>query len=1483
MKTHRRIISCIILMIMLISTLSIFSVSIASAAQGSSTITLAMLDSHGDGWNGNGIDVYINGVSSGRYTVSSGSSAMYTISYNPRNTYEFKWVEGSYSSECSFTIKLDGEVLLSATQAQCGTFSTNYSLLMIDSVQEEEQDETKYDLDGEFAGGTGTTADPYLVATKYQLNNVRKHSGSHFRQVRNIVFTSSDFGVSGDFYNDGKGWEPIGIDYNNIFIGSYDGNGCGIDGLTITTNASQTPYAGLFGYVSGDVVNVQVTNINYTVTGYARIGGIVGAFLSGEIIGCSAGGVIRAGDGVIGGITSNAYKVEHCESNVSIDVVGATTAEVGGIVGYTSGSIKYCKNSGNITVSGESDAYVCVGGIAGTAEGDIARCENNGTVSSNGYAQVGGIVGAKQSTTVKTISECVNRGNVSAVYPTYLSYVGGIIGEASGYMINNCYVTDTVTLTARGTSEAIAGGIAGYVWDESSITNCYSLVNSVTVNTGASGWGRGGIAGHNYGTISKSYYRYTYGVGYDKGITSASRISTLSSYESQSSYSGFDFTSVWKMGTGAYKYAVLRMEGGHTHSLSHNAATVTFESAGNLENWYCSGCQSYFRNSTGTRYVTTDMIESGPLPLEGECGTGVTWKLTPEGELTIFGSGKMDDYTDSTVVPWYEYREKVKHITVEQGVTSLGSNAFKGCVNLTKITLADSIETIGDNAFSGCSNITQLRIPKGVISVGDKAFSSITNLILCFECGAPQFGGLNVFSGTSATVYYPNYDTTWTDNVMEGLTGSITWTSYASIDDIIIASGSFYSSGDINWSFSLSGNLTVAAQYSSTKLPDYSFSSQRPAWDVYKEYITSVKLVNLSRIGNYTFSEYPQLKSVNFGTVKEVGSNAFYGCSALERVFLEELWVQYVTIDKYAFSNCSSLQQVAFPKNTTIADYAFSGCSKLDVIYITTYSDYGGTPVSTSTSSNSFYGVTATVYVPIHWSYFKDYGDFGGNLTWKEAACGPCGSDAFWTYDSNTSTITITGTGSIAHYSSGSKYPWYGLCSNVTKVVFEDGVTYIPEYVLEYMSEIQTVTLPNTLQKLACNAFNGCKNLNNLIIPASLTAFQEMCYFNRCDSLTDVYYMGTAQEWSNIDNKSVVGSSRNIHYLVLIEQPPTCTTAGTETYYQFDDISVYPGYYNLNKQPITHPDVVQALGHDYETKWTTDVDPTCTTVGSKSHHCSRCDGKTDISEIPANGHSYGGWYEIKAPTCTESGTAEHECLLCHYKELRTTDEKGHTNAAAVVENKVDATCIADGSYDSVVYCSVCKAELSREAKTIDELGHDYVTEWTEDVAPTCTTAGSKSHHCSRCDDKANVTVVPENGHKYGEWYETKAPESESKGEERRDCENCDHYETREIEALGYLQAFINAVETLSKNESAENIYIELYSALQLYSKLTDDEKQEVNEEFFVLQEAINAYNSKAETANTELKNATEIAFIPITVSFTFLAALWFLLKKKFWI
>jgi len=194
-------------------------------------------------------------------------------------------------------------------------------------------------------------------------------------------------------------------------------------------------------------------------------------------------------------------------------------------------------------------------------------------------------------------------------------------------------------------------------------------------------------------------------------------------------------------------------------------------------------------------------------------------------------------------------------------------------------------------------------------------------------------------------------------------------------------------------------------------------------------------------------------------------------------------------------------------------------------------------------------------------------------------------------------------------------------------------------------------------------------------------------------------------------------------------------------------------------------------------------------------------------------------------------------------------------------------------------CSNCEHFETRE---LAALNHDRIEH--EAKAPSCTEVGWDAYvSCSRCDYTTYVELPSKGGHTFGEWERIIDPTPDTAGMDRRTCSVCGHYENRDVAALGYLKAFIDAVETLSNNESAENTYSELYSALQLYSKLTDDEKQEANEEFLVLQAAINAYNSKAEMANIELNNATEIAFIPISASFTFLAALWFLLKKKFWI
>ena len=73
------------------------------------------------------------------------------------------------------------------------------------------------------------------------------------------------------------------------------------------------------------------------------------------------------------------------------------------------------------------------------------------------------------------------------------------------------------------------------------------------------------------------------------------------------------------------------------------------------------------------------------------------------------------------------------------------------------------------------------------------------------------------------------------------------------------------------------------------------------------------------------------------------------------------------------------------------------------------------------------------------------------------------------------------------------------------------------------------------------------------------------------------------------------------------------------------------------------------------------------------------------------------------------------------------------------ENLVEATCLEKGHYDSVVYCSVCNKELSREEKTIEALGHEY-GEWTVDLEPTVNAEGREYRKCVRCEHREERSV-----------------------------------------------------------------------------------------------------------------------------------------------
>lgn len=82
----------------------------------------------------------------------------------------------------------------------------------------------------------------------------------------------------------------------------------------------------------------------------------------------------------------------------------------------------------------------------------------------------------------------------------------------------------------------------------------------------------------------------------------------------------------------------------------------------------------------------------------------LTWSLDKKGTLTISGKGEMPDYSGDTP-PWVKYRDDIKAVVIEEGVTHIGAQCFQFCTNLKSVTIPSSVESIGAAAFYRCQKL----------------------------------------------------------------------------------------------------------------------------------------------------------------------------------------------------------------------------------------------------------------------------------------------------------------------------------------------------------------------------------------------------------------------------------------------------------------------------------------------------------------------------------------------------------------------------------------------------------------------------------------------------------------------------------------------------------------------------------------------------------------------------------------------------------
>lgn len=124
----------------------------------------------------------------------------------------------------------------------------------------------------------------------------------------------------------------------------------------------------------------------------------------------------------------------------------------------------------------------------------------------------------------------------------------------------------------------------------------------------------------------------------------------------------------------------------------------------------------------------------------GTCSYDTDWRFDEHNKLTIYGSGNMDDYPINEYVPetpYYDIREGIQSVCVEENVTHIGGRAFYNCGNVKTVRFQGNAPTFADNAFGGDGN-----------------------------------------NYVTASVYYPAGNETWTSDNTKDYGGDLTWIPY---------------------------------------------------------------------------------------------------------------------------------------------------------------------------------------------------------------------------------------------------------------------------------------------------------------------------------------------------------------------------------------------------------------------------------------------------------------------------------------------------------------------------------------------------------------------------------------------------------------------------------------------------------------------------------------------------------------------------------
>ena len=495
-------------------------------------------------------------------------------------------------------------------------------------------------------------------------------------------------------------------------------------------------------------------------------------------------------------------------------------------------------------------------------------------------------------------------------------------------------------------------------------------------------------------------------------------------------------------------------------------------------------------------------------PTSGPCGDAVNWELT-SGSLIISGTGAMSDWNNHNAQPWAASRESIVTVIIENGVTTVGANAFWGCSGLTSVSFPDTLTEIHKESFQNCGKLTSVRFPASLTKLTGEVFKGSGLTSITFRGSAPEIDA-NCFKNVKATAHYLMGDASWTTEKLQNYGGKLTWEA--------IPNGTC--GADMTWEIE-DGVLRISGTGAMT---DY--TNATPGWRYYNNQFDEVIVGRgVTSIGGGAFRYYDKLVSVSLpSTLEKIGEEAFFNCTGLtsvdlpaslnkldERAFYGCTGLRSVTlpgslsaVGMYAFSECTGLMSVTLLNGIrSIKQYAFSDCPALTSVEL---------PASLTSLEDGAFSNTGLTGINIPASVT----DVGGYVfadcrslvsVTLPAATENIGTGLFRSCTALTSVILPAAPERI--------FPeaFYG-CTALRSVRIPGSVTSIAERAFYRCVSLSSLTLPDSVQQIGNEAFLGCTGISSVRFPSGTERIGKNA-FSDCTALRRIVFSGNAPTVGN--------------------------------------------------------------------------------------------------------------------------------------------------------------------------------------------------------------------------------------------------------------------------------------------------------------------------------------------------------------------------------